>query len=153
MRPRVTIGIAVYNGAKYLDQAIQSVLAQTFTDFELIISDNASTDSTEDVCREYAARDPRVRYTRSARDLGPAENYNRCFRAARGEYFKWHAHDDVCLPTFLERCVATLDAAPGAVLCMPATTTLMSSSLGNTAMPFGSANQRLARVVFGRPRQ
>jgi glycosyltransferase involved in cell wall biosynthesis len=84
----------------------------------LIICDNASTDATRQICREYASRDPaRVSYHRSPTNLGPAENFNRCFRLARGEYFKWAAHDDVCLPTYLERCVAVLDADRAVVNC------------------------------------
>ncbi len=116
--PRVSIGLPVRNGERYIRQAIDALLSQTFGDFELIIGDNASTDATRDICRAYAARDPaRVSYHRSPVNLGPAENFNRCFRHARGEYFKWAAHDDVCLPTFLERCVGVLDADPGVVNC------------------------------------
>jgi glycosyltransferase involved in cell wall biosynthesis len=107
--PHVSIGIPVYNGEKYLKIAIDSVLAQTYTDFELIISDNASTDSTQQICQEYAARDSRIRYCRSEENLGAAKNFRRVFELARGKYFKWVAHDDACAPTFLERCVEALD--------------------------------------------
>lgn len=115
--PRVSIGVPVYNGENYLTETLDSILAQTFTDFELIISDNASTDRTEAICRKYAAQDHRIRYLRSASNLGAARNYNRVFELARGEYFKWNGHDDPLAPLFLERCVEVLDQDPGVVLC------------------------------------
>lgn len=110
--PTVSIGMPVYNGARYLVESIDSVLGQTYRDLELVISDNASDDSTEEICRDYAAADSRVRYSRQERNRGAAENYNRVFTHARGRYFKWQAHDDVCASTFLERCVAELEVAP-----------------------------------------
>lgn len=115
--PRVTVGIPVYNGENYLEQAISSILGQTFTDFELIISDNASTDRTEDICRTYEAQDPRVRYVRNDCNLGAAKNFNQLVYLARGEYFKWAAHDDVLAPELLQRCVSVLDADDSIVLC------------------------------------
>jgi Glycosyl transferase family 2 len=116
-RPRVSIGLPVYNGENYLAETLDSILAQTFRDFELIISDNASTDGTEAICRRYAASDQRIRYVRNAENLGAAKNYNRVFQLARGEYFKWNGHDDPLAPTFLERCVEALDRDPELVLC------------------------------------
>jgi glycosyltransferase involved in cell wall biosynthesis/SAM-dependent methyltransferase len=107
----------VYNGERYLEQALQSLLAQTFEDFELIVSDNGSTDATPAICRDWAGRDPRVRYFRSTDNRGAAWNFNHVFARARGRYFKWAAHDDLCLPALLDRCVAVLDADPQAVLC------------------------------------
>lgn len=121
-RPRVTVGMPVYNGAALLPAALDSILAQTLEDFELVISDNASTDATESICRAYAARDRRVRYYRNERNLGAAPNFNRLVGLASDgvPYFKWAAHDDVIAPTFLERCVAALEAAgPAAVLAFP----------------------------------
>jgi glycosyltransferase involved in cell wall biosynthesis len=115
--PRVSIGLAVRNGALYLQQAVNSILAQTFTDFELIICDNASTDSTEAICRAYAEQDARVRYWRNPQNIGGANNENLTFTKARGEYFRWAAHDDVLAPTLLEKCVAVLDSQPDVVLC------------------------------------
>ncbi len=87
--PKVSIGLAVYNGEKYLGQAIDSILAQTFTDFELIISDNASTDRTPEICKKYAAQDARIRYHRNPTNIGGANNENQTFRMSRGEYFRW----------------------------------------------------------------
>lgn len=114
--PRVTIGLPVYNGQNYLAETMESLLAQTCTDFELVISDNASTDRTETICREYAVRDERIRYYRQEENVGASANYNRVFELARGVYFKWAAHDDLLAPTYLERCVAVLDADPDVVL-------------------------------------
>ena len=99
--PRICLGLPVYNGERYLRQAIDSMLAQTFRDFELIISDNASTDRTREICLEYQKRDPRVRYFRNESNIGPAANFNLVFQRAHAEYFKWVAADDVCEPDFL----------------------------------------------------
>src|SRR5690606_34223573 len=101
--------------------ALDSLLAQTFTDFELIISDNASTDGTQSICESYASRDPRVRYIRQARNIGAARNHNYTVEVARGELFKWAAHDDLYSPRFLDACVAELDAHPEAVLAFSRT--------------------------------
>ena len=118
-RPRVSIGLPVYNGENYLRAAIDSLLQQTFRDFELILCDNASTDSTGAICRDYAARDPRVRYDRHPKNIGAGRNFNHAVALARGDYFKWAAHDDLCAPDLLEQCVATLDDHPDAVLVFP----------------------------------
>lgn len=115
--PKVSIGLAVYNGENYLAEAIESILAQTFTDFELIISDNASTDRTGEICQRYAACDARIRYQRNATNIGGANNENLTFRLARGQYFRWAAHDDICGAELLANCVAVLDANPEVVLC------------------------------------
>ena len=114
--PRVSIGLPVYNGERFLAGAIASILAQTYTEFELIICDNASTDRTGEICRGFASNDPRVRYHRQPRNLGATANFNRCFELASGEYFKWAADDDLLEPRFLEACVDALDDDPGAVL-------------------------------------
>lgn len=110
--PKVTVGLPVYNGEKFVGEAIESVLAQTFADFELIISDNASTDRTAEICREYAERDERIRYHRNDVNVGLARNYSGIVPMARGDYFRWHAADDLVAPTFLERCVEVLDNCP-----------------------------------------
>lgn len=115
--PTVSIGLPVFNGENFLEDAIRSVLGQTLDDLELIISDNASADRTPEICWDYAGRDPRVRYFRNARNLGAASNYNRTFEHARGRYFKWLAHDDRIAPGYLAATVAALDAHPDAVLC------------------------------------
>jgi glycosyltransferase involved in cell wall biosynthesis len=111
--PRVSIGLPVYNGEQYLAETLDSLLAQTYDDFELIICDNGSTDGTEAICRDYAARYAHIRYERHEQNRGAAWNFNRTFALARGEFFKWTAADDLCAPTFLERCVQVLDQDPG----------------------------------------
>ncbi|HMB96546.1 MAG TPA: glycosyltransferase family A protein, partial [Tepidisphaeraceae bacterium] len=121
IRPKVSIGMPVRNGQRFIRQAIDSLLAQTFTNFELIICDNASTDSTEAICREYASRDSRVRYFRNSRNLGPAGNHNKCVDLSQGDYFRWHAHDDMCAPDYLEKCVECLDHNPDVVIAYPRT--------------------------------
>lgn len=116
MNPRVSIGIPVWNGENYLAEAIQSVLDQTFDEFELVVCDNASTDRTRDILADFAARDRRVRVLANPRNLGAAANYNRVFSESRGTYFKWLAHDDRMHPQYLEKAVAVLDARPEVVL-------------------------------------
>lgn len=117
--PVVTIGMPVYNGARYLEEALRSILSQTYVDLELLISDNASTDATEAICRDYAARDRRIQYFRNSRNLGAAANYNRVIHLARGRYFRHAAHDDILAPTNIERCVEVLDAQPDVALAYP----------------------------------
>lgn len=115
--PRVSIGVPVRNGMRFLPEALDALVRQTYADFELILCDNASDDATADICRDYARRDPRVRYHRAEENMGLAWNFNRAVHLANGEYFKWAAHDDLCAPTFLERCVETLDAQPDLLWC------------------------------------
>jgi glycosyltransferase involved in cell wall biosynthesis len=117
MSPRVSVGLPVYNGERFLEAAIDSLLGQTSADFELIISDNGSTDGTEAICRRYASIDSRVRYYRSERNRGAAWNHNRVVELASAPYFKWAAHDDICAPAFLERCADVLDREPSVILC------------------------------------
>lgn len=115
--PFVSIGLPVYNGEDFLEDAIRSVLAQTHDDLELVICDNASTDRTAEICRDCAAGDRRIRLFRNDENLGAALNYNRVFAESRGRYFKWLAHDDRLLPTYVASTVATLEARPDAVMC------------------------------------
>jgi glycosyltransferase involved in cell wall biosynthesis len=119
--PRVSIGMPVYNGAKWLVSTIQTVLAQSCEDMELVISDNASTDNTEEVCRSLAKGDSRVRYTRNAENIGIANNFNRVFHLARGAYFKWMSCGDLLDRVFVERCMDVLNARSEVVLVYPVT--------------------------------
>ncbi len=121
-RPRVSIGVPVYNGERYLAETLDTLLAQTYSDFELIICDNASTDRTEQIGRAYAANDPRVRYVRNPANLGAAKNYRLVFELSSGEYFKWQPSDDLCAPEFLARCVDVLDHQSSVVLAYTRTT-------------------------------
>jgi glycosyltransferase involved in cell wall biosynthesis len=115
--PLVSIGLPVRNGERFLAQALDSLLGQTLQDFELIISDNASTDGTADICLNYAARDARIRYFRQPSNIGGPRNWNFVALEARGRYFKWASADDFCDPRMLEKCVAVLSADPSVVLC------------------------------------
>jgi len=117
LKPRVSIGIPVFNGATFLAETIDCLLSQSFGDFEIVISDNASTDSTEAICNSYMNRDPRVRYERQSINRGGPWNYNRVFELSRGTYFKWAAHDDLFSTTFLARCVDVLDFNPSIAWC------------------------------------
>jgi len=116
-KPRVSIGLPVFNGENFLKETLDSIMAQTYSDFELIISDNASTDSTQQICLTYASKDRRIRYYRNKRNLGACKNFNRLFKFSSGEYFKWAAHDDVLAPEFLAKCIDILDSDPSIVLC------------------------------------
>ncbi|MFS0513957.1 glycosyltransferase family 2 protein [Nostoc sp. UIC 10607] len=116
-QPRLSIGLPVYNGEKFIKEAIDSLLAQTFEDFELIISDNASTDKTEEICRAYAEQDQRICYYRNDKNIGCARNFNRVFKLSSGEYFKWAAYDDLHAPDFIKKCVEVLDQDPSIILC------------------------------------
>jgi glycosyltransferase involved in cell wall biosynthesis len=110
--PRISIGLPVYNGGKYLRFALNSILSQTFTDFELIISDNASTDATQEICREHAAKDGRIRYYRNESNIGAAGNYNRVFELSSAGYFKWASHDDEFHSSLLEKCLKVFEQSP-----------------------------------------
>jgi glycosyltransferase involved in cell wall biosynthesis len=120
--PRASVGLPVFNGERFLVPALEAILAQTLTDIEVIVSDNGSTDGTSEIVRGFAARDSRVRYVRHPENRGAAWNYNFVFGEAQSAYFKWLAHDDVCAPDFLERCVAALEErGPAAVLAFTGT--------------------------------
>lgn len=119
--PAVSICLPVYNGENYLAIAIDSMLAQTFADFELVISDNASTDRTEEICRKFADADPRVRYHRNERNVGGARNQANAIQLSRGRYVRLSAHDDKIAPTHLEECVAVLEERPDVVIAFTRT--------------------------------
>ena len=113
----VGIGFPVFNGEKYLRGCLDSLLAQEYQNFELTISDNASTDGTAAICREYAARDPRISYHRVERNMGAVWNFRRVLELSRGEYFMWAAFDDARAPQFIARCVEALEQDQTAVMC------------------------------------
>jgi glycosyltransferase involved in cell wall biosynthesis len=117
----VAIGMPVWNGEAFLSEAIEAILAQTYGDLELVISDNASTDATAEICHSYAKHDARIRYIRQQTNIGSAPNHNEVFRRSTCRYFKWAAHDDVLAPRFVEECVRILDYDEAVVLCSPAT--------------------------------
>lgn len=115
--PLVSIGLPVYNGEAFLSQVLDSILGQTYRRFELIISDNASTDRTDRICREYAVADARIRYHRQNRNRGATWNFREVVRLSSGKYFLWTSHDDLLASTYVERCVAILEHNPQIVLC------------------------------------
>jgi glycosyltransferase involved in cell wall biosynthesis len=117
----VTIGLPVFNGEAFVRQAVDSILAQTYTDFELLISDNCSTDGTAAICQSYLTRDARIRYMRQPKNIGAAKNYNKLVALSSGKYFKWAAHDDVLAPRFFEECVRVLEQDPDVVLAFART--------------------------------
>ena len=114
--PLLSVGLFVYNGERFIEEALQSILNQTFTDFELIISDNASTDRTGEIVEAYLKRDNRIRYYRSEKNMGAGWNARRVYELARCKYFKWAAVDDVLEPDLLQRCIEVLESDPGCVV-------------------------------------
>ena len=152
-RPRASIGLPVYNGENYIRDAIGSVLEQTFTDFELVISDNASTDRTGDICREAAALDPRVRYVQAAVNHGLARNFNRVFELASARYFLWVSHDDLLAKDYLRRCVEVMERDEGVVLCyantdhIDATGHLIKKVAHRNDMGSDKPNERFKNII------
>jgi glycosyltransferase involved in cell wall biosynthesis len=144
----------VFNGENFLAEALDAILAQTYQDFELIISDNASTDDTEAICRDYMSRDNRIRYYRNDRNIGPNANFCRVFELSTRQYFKWACHDDMIAPTYLEKCVAVLDREPQVVLCHSATRVI--GELGDgiyrdlVGMDAGSPTERFETITLRR---
>ena len=98
----VSIGLPTYNRDSLLREALNSLLKQTYTNFELIISDNASTDSTEEICKKYANKDSRIKYIRQKKNIGPINNFNFVFKEAKGDYFMWAPDDDLWEPEFIQ---------------------------------------------------
>jgi glycosyltransferase involved in cell wall biosynthesis len=114
--PSVSIGLPVYNGENFLAAAIESILAQDHQNFELIISDNASEDRTPAICQQYCRRDDRIRYLRSDTNRGAASNYNQVFKLSSASFFKWQAHDDICLPGFISSSLNAFEIAPASTV-------------------------------------
>ena len=114
-KPRISFAIPVRNGENHISRALDSILAQDFEDFEIVVCDNASTDNTEVIVQKYKKRDKRIRYNRNAENIGQIENFNRVFKLSRGEYFRWIGADDWLEPSYARKCVAALDARPDAV--------------------------------------
>lgn len=154
--PAVSIGIPVFNGENFLEATLDSLLSQTFGDFEIVISDNASTDRTEDLVRDVAAGDTRIRYVRQPRNLGAAPNYNTVFQLSRAPLFKWAAHDDVCEPEFVQRCVDALRKDEEAVGAFPLSRTIgvagepIRLSPSHSGLTHARANARLESVLAKR---
>lgn len=151
MTPRASIGIPVFNGATTVGRAIESVLAQSMADLELLVSDNASTDSTEAICRGYAARDPRLRYIRQPRSISALDNFRFVLDGARAPYFMWLAADDYMLVRLLEQAVPVLDARPDVVCAVPRTEFLQADGqrrpAAGTFALLGDLRQNVCRYL------
>ncbi|MCM2375149.1 glycosyltransferase family 2 protein [Aporhodopirellula aestuarii] len=115
--PQVSIGLPVRNGERFLVEALDCLVNQSYGDFELLISDNDSTDQTEAICREYASKDSRIRYHRQTKNVGAIGNFNYVFHHTKGKYFKWASSDDLCHPEFVSRCVDILETTPDVIWC------------------------------------
>lgn len=155
--PYVSVCLPVYNGELYVRDAIVSVLQQSFEDIELIISDNASTDGTAEICHEFVERDSRVRYFRSDFNCGLALNHNRAVKSAIGQFSMWFGHDDMLEKEYIARCLATLEQDPGLVLCFTHTkhidkngNLLRHVALNNPAAS-GSPSRRFQEVLYQAP--
>jgi len=126
--PIVSVGVPVYNGEPFLDETLRSLLDQDLVDIEVVVSDNGSTDRTQEICRRLAAGDPRLRYSRSEVNRGAAWNYNHVLDLAVSPLFKWAAADDICTPSFLSQCVGALkEGGDGTVIAFPQTTLIDES--------------------------
>jgi glycosyltransferase involved in cell wall biosynthesis len=153
--PRLSIGLPVYNGEKYIAESLDALLGQTYSDFELIISDNASTDHTADICRAYQRLDSRIRYIRQPSNIGSAGNHNFVFRESRGELFKWAAADDLYARELLARCVAVLDEYPRVVLAHSWTAAVDDAGKVTQALEYPLATdspdaaERFRSMLFG----
>ena len=116
--PKISIGIPVYNGEKFIRKCIESVLQQTYKNFELIISDNASTDSTSKICEEFLRKDNRITFVRQNKNMGQNWNFNFLLEKANEEYFVWVAADTIILPEFIEKNIAVLESQDKTVGCI-----------------------------------
>lgn len=151
-KPLVSIGMPVYNGAEYLRPALDSLLAQDYENFELIISDNHSTDSTQEICLDYMAKDKRIQYYRNRTNIGAVNNFNRVFELSRGEYFMWAAHDDVREPNYISACLETLEMNPNVILCCSNTLLEEGGQFRELKENFNtvgmSANRRFRKILW-----
>lgn len=130
--PKVSIGLPVYNGEAYLADTLDCLLSQSYTNIEVVVSDNASSDSTETIANEYVRKDQRVVYYKNRKNVGVAKNYNMAFERSTGKYFKWAAMGDICGTTFIEKCVDILEECDDVVLCYPRTRVFSDDVLDST---------------------
>jgi len=162
--PLLSVGLPVYNGLPYLEGTLRSVRDAEFQDYELIVCDNASTDGTGDIVREFAQDDSRIRYFRNERNIGAARNFNRSFELARGKYFRWMASDDLHSAGAIARCVDILERDQSVFLAFPRTRLIDDSgnvvrdyddgdgwSASSPAERFGYSLERwgLSNTMFG----
>jgi glycosyltransferase involved in cell wall biosynthesis len=117
-KPLLTIGMPVYNGEKFIAEAIEALLAQSFTDFQLVVSDNCSTDKTKYICQHYYEKDPRVKLFLQKNNVGPAKNFISLLEQCSTEYFMWAAADDLWHPSFIASCIKELETEKSANFAM-----------------------------------
>ncbi len=152
--PPVSIGVPVYNGENYLSECLESILAQSFGDFKVVISDNASTDGTADICEAYRQRDSRIQVIRHPMNIGAAKNFNFLFQTTTEEYFKWCAHDDILAPDYMQKTMALMKDRPEASLCHSQTVIFNDAKeeLGvfapNFHMPANDPVARLREIIL-----
>jgi glycosyltransferase involved in cell wall biosynthesis len=152
--PKLSVGLPVYNGQNYLAESIEALLGQSYEDFELIISDNASTDGTADICHLYEKDDPRIRYFRQEHNIGGAPNHNFLVAQARGELFKWASHDDLYGRDLLKLCVEALEGFPQVILAHSWTALIDASGAITKAVRYGlatsspSAPERFRSILY-----
>jgi GT2 family glycosyltransferase len=149
----VSIGLPVRNGERYVDEAVRSALAQGHGRLELVISDNASEDNTEEICRQFARVDARVRYYRQPQNVGLVTNFNNVLHLASGTYFKWMGDDDWLAPTYVARSMEILDADASLILVttqqahVDSDGAMESASYDGTLMRSGGPVDRLAEIL------
>jgi glycosyltransferase involved in cell wall biosynthesis len=132
--PLVSIGMPIYNGEKYIRDALDSLLNQTFADFELIISDNASTDNTSYICKEYASKDHRIQYIRQESNIGPSKNFSFVLQKSIGNFFMWASHDDTRDKNWIEKLISFIDADDIGVIGVPVTVDENNDVLKTTSL-------------------
>jgi glycosyltransferase involved in cell wall biosynthesis len=153
--PGLSIGLPVYNGEKYLAESLDALLGQSYENFELIISDNASTDGTAAICRRYRKQDSRIRYFRQPHNIGAVPNHNFVFRQSRGELFKWASADDLYARDLLQRCVDALNEYRHVVLAHSWTAAIDSTGNVTQALEYPLATdslrapERFRSILFG----
>lgn len=146
--PLVSIGLPVYNSEKIILRALESLLSQSYGHFELIISDNASTDRTQEICREYATKDKRVRYSRNQRNIGAVANFKKALELARGDYFMWAADDDFWLPDFIRILIGELENHPDAGVAMCAVDRILEDGTKLDRIEFIGKNNPNSKSYF-----
>lgn len=117
--PLISVGVPVYNDADWLQNALDHILGQTYTNLEVIIADDGSTDSSRDICREYASRDGRIRYFENKHNLGVWGNHRFVFDVSQGDYFAWGSGHDYWEPLYINTLLEQLYANPAVVMCCP----------------------------------
>ncbi len=151
-RPLVSIGVPVYNPGELLCCSLDSLLGQDYENFELIISDNHSTDSTQEICLDYVARDKRIRYLRNEMNVGAVKNFNKVFEISQGQYFMWHAHDDYREPNYISSCLEIMEVNPNVILCCSSTLLNEGGNLRKSQEDFStvgmSLNKRFRKILW-----